>query len=117
MTDKTAKYIEWAIGLGILISSIFNLIWPTGMANWAYWASRFLISGEMLAIGLAFMLFPKIMLRLVIAESDYNNIKPWKLSAGGFIVGLGIFLSAMPFFTSLVKVWTVNCSYVLDCIP
>ena len=117
MTEKTAKRIRWAIGILFLLAFILNTTWQGKGYIWTYWAAGFLIGGELLIVGLFFIVFPKQMMRVLIEnEKDYNGISTRRLIISGLVAGIPTFLFGIYFLSIVYQGWIIECSHILDCI-
>ena len=117
MSNRRFKYTRWLIALGFLSAFVLNNIWQGGENHWAYWISRFLIGGEIAIFGLAFLFFPKFMLKVCTKDNtDLSDIPDWKFIIIGLIAGIPSSIVGIWFFSIGINRWLIAGCNLFDCL-
>jgi hypothetical protein len=117
MPDKKVKFTRWSLGLVFLLSFVLNNIWQGGENHWAYWVSRFLNGGEAVVFGMAFLIFPKVMMKVCTKDNeDLSDIPDWKFKVIGLIAGIPFSVFGIYFFSIGIKRWLIAGCYFIDCL-
>lgn len=117
MIEKKIKLIRRVILFGFMLFAVLNLIWPINGFLWAYWLSRFLLDCELVILGISFIIFPKVMMRVWITnKADYDSIDAWRIVLSGLITGIPVFVVGVYFLSLVIKNWIAQCSNFLDCV-
>jgi hypothetical protein len=122
MSEKVIKFIRWFIVIFFLSSIVLDSMWQGGKYLWAYWVSRILSGSEISIVGLAFIVCPKIMIRvcLINKEDLKEGIPRWKFIVFGLVAGISISVVGINFLAGIVSRWFEACTTILNlftCIP
>ena len=117
MPKRRIKFARWLIVLVFLTAFVINNIWQGEENHWAYWISRYLIGGEIAIFGLAFLFFPKFMLKVCTKDNeDLSDIPEWKFRVIGLIAGIPASIIGIYFFSIGITRWLAEGCYIMECL-
>lgn len=116
MNKITLKIIKILFLSLLILSGTLNLLWPLDGFRWAYWVSKFLLSGILLVFGASFVVLPKYMMHIVYEdEKDYEAIAHWRLALSGLVVGVSFLVFGAWYFINVWESWIIKCFGLLIC--
>ncbi len=121
MEERTVKRIKWILVSVFVfvftLTSVLNQLWQGDGPRWAYWASRFLNGCEFVLPGLAFLIFPKFMMRVLVTnKTAYDSIQKWKVVVIGLSIGITTFAVGAETLAIIISRWIAECSDIASCL-